>query len=105
MSDLRAVSIGLFGHAYRLDLLSALASAGPGGVVLTELARSRGISASVFYPPIHALTDLRLVQRQGPQAGSRRVRYIATTSPAWEPLRALLEYLSAQASSETSANT
>lgn len=100
---MKSASTRLSGHAYRLDLLSALAFAGPDGVVLSELAKTVGVSASVFYPPVKALAELDLVSRQSPADLSRRVRYVATPSPAWEPLRALVEYLQGGASGEIGA--
>lgn len=103
MADLRLTSTRLFGHAYRLDLLSALAAAGPQGVVITELAKAKTVSASVFYPPVRALAELDLVARHEPADFSRRVRYVATQSPAWEPLRALVEYLHSGTSGEMGA--
>lgn len=93
MSSTRRASLALFGHAYRLDLLAALAVAGVDGVVVTDLAKAKGVSPSVFYPPLRGLSELQLVSRLDPVMGSRRVRYVTTEAPAWGPLKSLVEYL------------
>jgi DNA-binding MarR family transcriptional regulator len=72
----------LLGHAYRLELLAALAAAEEDGVVISDLAKRRGVSASVYYPPLEDLGQLGMIARV-PESGSRRVRYVAVTSPAW----------------------
>jgi hypothetical protein len=97
----RQASLALFGHAYRLDLLAALAGAGADGVVISELATERAVSASVFYPPLRGLSELGLVARLDPETGSRRVRYVPTNAPAWPPLRSLVKYLGVGSAGET----
>jgi hypothetical protein len=104
MTPTRQASLALFGHAHRLDLLSALAAAGADGVVVTELAKARGVSASVFYPPLRGLAELRLVNRLAPLPGTRRVRYVPTDAPAWDPLKRLVEYLDVGSAGETDAS-
>lgn len=105
MSSMRRASLALFGHAYRLDLLAALAVAGADGVVVTELAKEKDVSASVFYPPLRGLSELQLVSRLAPAIGSRRVRYVPTGVPAWGPLRTLVEYLDTGQGGETDSST
>jgi hypothetical protein len=105
MSPTRHASLALFGHSYRLDLLAALAVAGADGVVLTELAKVKDVSASVFYPPLRGLSELQLVNRLDPELGSRRVRYVSTQAPAWGPLKSLVEYLDVGQSGETNTSS
>lgn len=105
MSSRRRASLALFGHAYRLDLLAALAVAGPDGVVVTQLAKERDVSASVFYPPLRGLSELQLVSRLDPEIGSRCVRYVPTAVPTWGPLRTLVEYLDTGQDGETDTST
>lgn len=94
MEPVRTFSRGLLGHAYRLELLAAIAQAGEDGVVISELAHDRGVSASVYYPPLEALDALGMITRV-PEVGSRRVRYIAASSPAWAGVAQLAADLSA----------
>jgi DNA-binding IclR family transcriptional regulator len=93
----------LLGHAYRLELLAALAAAKEEGVVISDLARQRGVSASVYYPPLEDLGELGMITRV-PEPGSRRVRYIAATSPAWAGVTRLAVDLSAAPSHEGGAS-
>lgn len=92
---LRQVSSAVFGNRYRLELLSALVTAGQEGICVTDLATSRGVPTSVFYPPLRSLTAARLVQRLPGTRQDRRVFYAITQAPAWTGLRQLVHDLEA----------
>ncbi|MEU4419288.1 winged helix-turn-helix domain-containing protein [Actinoplanes sp. NPDC024001] len=93
VQQLRRVSSAVFGNRYRLELLTALVTAGAEGVCVKDLAASSGVPTSVFHPPLRALTAAGLVTRL-PQVGqSRRVFYALTNVGAWTGLRQLVQDL------------
>ena len=89
------------GRAYRPDLLAALDAAGSERIVVTELARSRSVSASVFYPPLPGLEGLSPVRRLGPEVNGRRVLSARSDDAAWSPLSTRVDYLGVAARDET----
>jgi hypothetical protein len=98
ISELRRFSAVAFGHRYRLELLSALALAGGGqGVCLSLLGGCCEVTASVYYPPVRALTDSGMVVRSGPVRAGRRVLYARTAIQVWTGLQRMVEDLAVDA--------
>lgn len=94
ISELRRLSVAAFGHRYRLELLSALAMAGEGqGVCLSLLGRSCRVTASVYYPPVKAMTEAGMIVSSGRVRPSRHVLYARTAIPVWTGLRRMVEDL------------
>jgi hypothetical protein len=94
ISELRRLSAVVFGHRYRLELLSALAvTPADQGVCLSLLADCCRVTASVYYPPVRAMTDSGMVVRSGPGRSERRVLYARTGVPGWTGLQMMVEDL------------
>jgi hypothetical protein len=92
--ELRRLSAAAFGHKYRLELLSALAVAGQGeGVCLSLLGHFCRVTASVYYPPVRAMTEAGMVVSSGRVHPSRHVLYARTANPVWTGLRRMVEDL------------
>lgn len=91
---MRNLSSAAFGHRYRLELLSALAAAGPGqGICLSLLAECCRVTASVYYPPVRKLIEVDLVVSSGPDRAGRRVLYSRTSACVWTAMLAMVEDL------------
>jgi hypothetical protein len=94
IAELRRLSAAAFGHRYRLELLSALATAAPGhGICLSLLADRCGVAASVYYPPVQRLAESGMVVTSGPDRSERRVLYARTDIAVWTGLRKMVEDL------------
>lgn len=94
IAELRRFSTVAFGHRYRLELLSALATAAAGqGICLSLLADRCGVTASVYYPPVQKLAESGMVVTSGPDRSERRVLYARTEVPVWTALRMMVEDL------------
>jgi hypothetical protein len=94
IAELRRFSAAAFGHRYRLELLSALATAAAGqGISLSLLADRCGVTASVYYPPVRKMADWGMVVTSSPERAERRVLYARTDAPVWTGLRMMVEDL------------
>ncbi len=86
--------MAVFGHRYRLELLSALALAATGqGICLSLLADCCGVTPSVYYPPVQRLAESGMVMTSGPDRSGRRVLYARTGVALWTGLRMMVEDL------------
>jgi hypothetical protein len=94
LAELRRLSVTVFGHRYRLELVSALAAAAVDeGVCLSLLAARCGVTASVYYPPVQKLARSGMVVTSGPDRTERRVLYARTDAPTWTALGMMVEDL------------
>src|SRR6266568_9504856 len=94
IAELRSFSVAVFGHRYRLELLSALALAATGqGICLSLLADCCGVTPSVYYPPVQRLAESGMVMTSGPDRSGRRVLYARTGVALWTGLRMMVEDL------------
>jgi hypothetical protein len=94
LAEVRWLSVAVFGHHYRLELVSALAGAAVGkGVCLSLLARLCEVTASVYYPSVQRLASSGMVVTSGPDRTERRVLYARTDAPAWTALGMMVEDL------------
>jgi hypothetical protein len=94
IAELRMFSAAVFGHRYRLELLSALATVASGqGVSLSLLADCCGVTASVYYPPVRRMSESGMVVTSGLDRTERRVLYARTNSPVWPALQMMVENL------------
>jgi DNA-binding MarR family transcriptional regulator len=92
--ELRRLSAAVFGNRYRAELLQALARAGDRGVCLGELARERGVGASVYHAPVRALVAQGLAEQVPVQAGERRRWYRGCAGgQMWQLLATVVECL------------
>jgi hypothetical protein len=83
----RSLSACVFGNRHRLELLVALSEAPDGRVNLGALADQHGVQASVYYPSIRSLQEIRLVKQADRVVGDRRRWYERCGSgQAWESL-------------------
>jgi hypothetical protein len=94
ITELRTVSAAAFGHRYRLELLSALATAAADqGISLSLLADCCGVTASVYYPPVQKMAESGMVVTSGPDRTKRRVLYARSNISVWTGLRVIAEDL------------